>query len=205
MIIDILTTYIPFRLLRPLAPTHNPSAAASTSIDRMIVDDVYVRIWTTLLAASIYGIVIYGSYRAWLPVFLIQHFEGIKDLSQAHSLGYIAVLLGILPVGHAAREFIFTPSSSSRASSLNIKDSSDKLVTVTAKQKITRFIWGFEPRTKTVIERTGTLILVSGFNTWFQTFMTVEGVESLGAAGWSGVWATAAALTGLMFWWVGDV
>ena len=35
--------------------------------------------------------------------------------------------------------------------------------------------------------------------------MTVEGAEAYGAAGWAGVWAAAAAVTGGAFWCVADV
>ena len=53
--------------------------------------------------------------------------------------------------------------------------------------------------------RTATLIALGGAHTIIQTYVSLEGAEFLGAAGWYGVWGLAAALTGIAFLWVGDV
>lgn len=56
-----------------------------------------------------------------------------------------------------------------------------------------------------VIRRTATLMLIVGINTFVQTFVTIEGVEAVGALAYSGVWVIAAAITGAAFGLVGAV
>lgn len=56
-----------------------------------------------------------------------------------------------------------------------------------------------------VITRTVTLMLVSGMNTFLQTLVTTEGVEALGALGYSAVWVVAAGVTGVALGVVGAV
>jgi len=57
-------------------------------------------------------------------------------------------------------------------------------------------VWGFSDKTKVVIKRTAALVLVSGVNTFVQSWVTVEGVEPLGAAAYAGIWVVAAAISG---------
>ena len=66
-------------------------------------------------------------------------------------------------------------------------------------------VWGYNSRKKVVIKRTATLMLVTGVNTFVQTFVTIEGVEATGAVIYSGVWVAAALITGLTLGVVGDV
>jgi hypothetical protein len=48
-------------------------------------------------------------------------------------------------------------------------------------------------------------MLVSGVNTFLQVFMTVEGVDAMGAAAYASVWVVAALLTGVSLGVVGAV
>lgn len=56
-----------------------------------------------------------------------------------------------------------------------------------------------------VAQRTAALTLVAGVNTFVQSFVTIEGVEVVGAAIYSGVWAAAAGITGIVLGLVGAV
>ncbi len=47
-----------------------------------------------------------------------------------------------------------------------------------------------------VIQRTATLVLISGINTFVQTYVTIEGVEAKGAIAYSLIWSLAAAIAG---------
>ena len=98
-----------------------------------------------------------------------------------------------LALGLAARSFIFTPAAAA---------SSEKAVpleTEAASLSETFWynVWGYSERTRVVVKRTAVLMLVSGLNTFVQTFVTMEGVEAVGAAAYSGVWVLASAVTGL--------
>ena len=203
--IDVLTTYIPFRLLRPISPIHNLEAPKAAVSNRSVINDIPVRIYTTVLAAGIYGVIVFGSFGTWLPVHLVLHFEGLRDISAAHSAALPFLILSFLPAGYAAREFLFTPATGAKRDLGDIKNLAFNPETATLWETVRYNLWGYSKRTRTMIQRTATLVMVSGLNTMLQTFVTVEGSEFYGAAGWSGVWALAAALTGTVFWWVGDV
>ncbi|KAI9822007.1 MAG: hypothetical protein M1832_003179 [Thelocarpon impressellum] len=203
--IDIVATYVPFRLLRPLLPVHGSAAAKSTVPNRSIIDDLAIRALTTLLAASIYGTVLFASYNSWLPVHLITSFDGLRDMSAAHVSALPLLIATCLPIGYAAKEFIFTSSTGARTDSADIGAASFNPATATLAETLYHNLWGFSSRTKQVIVRTTTLVFVTSLNTWLQTFVTVEGAESYGAAGYAALWATASALTGFALLWVGDV
>ena len=91
------------------------------------------------------------------------------------------------------------------------KDSEDAKIeafdpeTATLGETVWFNVWGYSKRTRTLVLRTATVVVVGGFHTWLQTYVTVEGAEGYGAAGWASVWALAATVTGVVFLWVGDV
>ena len=205
LVIDIITTYLPFRLLRPLLPAHKPATTKSAVPNRSIITDLPVRALTTLLAAAIYGIVVYTSYRSWLPVHLVTYFDGLKDISAAHSPALPLLIASFIPIGYAAHEFLFTPFAGSTADLNDLATPAFDPETATLGETLRYNFWGYSKRSKFIITRTLTLMAVTGLNTWLHTFVTIEGAESLGAVGWSSVWVAAAALTGLTFWWVGNV
>ena len=205
LFIDIIATYLPFRLLRPLSPVHNSTAPESAGLNRSIIEDIPVRLLTTLFAAAIYGTVIFASYQSWLPVYLVTHFDGIRDISAAHSPALPMLVATCVPIGYAAKEFLFTTSAGSRGGLGDASASSFDPATATLFETVYYNFWGFSKRSKLVITRTATLVFVTSLNTWLQTFVTIKGVENYGAVGYAALWASAGALTGLAFLWVGNV
>lgn len=205
LIIDTISTYIPFRYLRPLSPTHNPEAPKGAVSNRSILNDLPVQLYTTLLAAGIYGVVVYSSFKTWLPVHLVLYFDGIKDISAAHDAALPFLILAFTPLGYAARAFLFTPATGAKRDLGDIRNLAFNPETATLAETIKYNVWGYSKRTRTLIKRTATLAAVTYIYTYLQVYGTVEGTEGYGAAGWACVWATAAALTGAIFWWVGDV
>lgn len=203
--IDILTTYIPFKLLRDLSATHRAEAPKGSVSNRSVINDLSVRIYTTLLAAGIYGVVVFGSFGTWLPVYLVVHFDGLKDISAAHSAALPFLIISFLPIGYAAREFMFTPATGAKPDAHDRQMAAFNPVTATLGETVIYNVWGHSKRTRTLIQRTTILALITGLHTWLQTYVAIEGVEGYGAAGWSGVWALAAVVTGAAFWWVADV
>ncbi len=188
-----------------MSATHSLHAPKGSVANRSIINDIPVRALTTLLAAGIYGVLVYGSYSTWLPVHLVVYFDGLRDISTAHTAALPFLIASFIPVGYAAREFLFAPATGARLNLGDIRARAFNPATATLGETVMYNLWGYSKRTRELIKRTATLVAVSGFNTWLQTFVTVEGVESYGAAGWAAVWAGAAALTGLMYAWVGDV
>ncbi len=105
----------------------------------------------------------------------------------------------------AAKSFIFTPAASAAPSSADAKNTAFNPETATLGETFWHNAWGTSTRTKVVIKRTATLMLVTGVNTFVQTFVTIEGVEAAGAATYSAVWVAAALFTGTTLGLVGDV
>ncbi|KAI9824144.1 MAG: hypothetical protein M1826_007458 [Phylliscum demangeonii] len=203
--IDILATYVPFRLLRPLLPAHKAATTRARVPNRSIITDLPVRVVTTLLAAAIYSVTVFASYRTWLPVHLVTHFDGLRDISAAHSPVLPWLFASFLPVGYAAHEFLFTPFTGSSSDPKDRVVPAFNPVTATLGETLRYNLWGYSRRSKFIITRTLTLMAVTGLHTWLHTFITLDGAESAGAVGWSSVWVLAVAVTGFAFGWVGDV
>lgn len=203
--VDILSTSVPFRLLRDPAATHRNVIPKSVVANRSLINDRSIRAYTSLLAAAIYGVVVFGSLGSWLPVHLVLHFDGLRDISAAHNAALPKLIALSLPVGYAAREFIFTSATGSQPDSYDTQLASFDPETATLRETFVYNVWGYSKRTRTLIKRTFTLAAMTGIHNWLQTFVAIEGTGSSGAAGWSAVWALAAIITGAVFWWVGDV
>ncbi len=170
-----------------------------------IITSYTVQAYTTILAASIYAVTVFVAYSSYLPVYLVTYFSGIPSIAAAHSSTPITILPGTLLLGLAAKSFIFTPAVTAAPSSKDAKLSAFNPATATLGETIWHNFWGFSVPTKVVIKRTALLMLVSGANTFVQTFVTIEGVEALGAVAYSGLWVVAAGLTGAALGLVGAV
>ncbi|KAL8682330.1 MAG: hypothetical protein Q9186_001606 [Xanthomendoza sp. 1 TL-2023] len=205
LFVDVASTYLPFTLLRDSSPVHRSEAKKHEVANKSILDDFNIRLYTSFLAAVMYGIVIYGSFRSWLPGFLIVHFDGLKDLSGAYEAALPGVTIGFLISGYAAQSFLFVPALGAKPDAHDIQMAEFDPETATLGQTIWYNVWGYSKRSRTLIKRTVTLILVSAMQTGLRTVITVEGVDVVGAAGWAAMWAMAATLVGSGFWWVGDV
>lgn len=203
--VDSLTAYIPFSLLRNTLPTHQWRATRGTVADRVVVNDLPTRLLVSILAAAIYGLAVLGSFASWLPVYLVIHFDGIRDISAAHNANLPLLISLFLPIGAAAGEFLFRASQGTKSDAHDVHTASFNPETASLSQTIAYNFWGFSARTRSLIKRTATVAVITGVHTWLQTYVAIEGVEAYGAAGWAAVWSSAAALTGLAFWWVGNV
>ena len=116
--IDVVTTALPFRLLRSRTSTHSTppttgsssrgSGAAAAVTNRAVVHDRTVRLCTWLLATCIYSTVVLLSSRTWLPSFLVVHFDGLRSLARLHASEIPRLLLFMSPLGWAMQDFVFT-------------------------------------------------------------------------------------------------
>ena len=173
--------------------------------NRPVIKDRGVRFFTSLAAAGVYSVVLYGSVKTWLPVFLITRFEGLRDLEGIHNAQFGTIIIGCVMNGIAAQTFIFTPSMGSKPDTRDARNAAFNPATATFGETVAWNLWGHSRRTRTLIKRTWAVIMASFGHTVLQTWLVVEGAEMTGAAGWAAIWAVAAVLTGIVFWWVGDV
>ncbi|PMD36510.1 hypothetical protein L207DRAFT_586215 [Hyaloscypha variabilis F] len=174
--IDIATTYIPFRLLRPLSLAHSASNTISSvqAPNNEILTSTSIQIYTTILAAAIYSVTLYTAYLTFLPVQFATYFSNIPTLAPAY----------------AATPYFALPS-------LDLPRASSKVIYIYSfGEHIVYNVWGYSKRSKVVIKRTVALMLVSGVNTFVQAFFTIEGVEAAGAVSYASVWLIANGITG---------
>lgn len=203
--IDTLTAYVPFYSLKVSSSIHSIKTPKGVAANRSVINDTGVQVYTSLLAAGIYTVVVFGSYGTWLPVYLVTHFDGMRDISAAYSPNFPWLILSFLPTGFAAKVFLFTPATAAKTDEHDKETAAFNPETATLGETVVYNLWGYSHRARTLIKRTTTLVAVGGVHTMLQTYGSLEGAEFLGAAGWSSVWGLAATLTGAAFLWVGDV
>ena len=203
--IDTLTAYVPFYLLKVSSSIHSIKTPKGVAANRSVINDTGVQVYTSLLAAGIYTVVVLASYSTWLRSFLAIHFDGLPDLSAAYNSNFPWLILSFLPTGFAAKVFLFTPATAAKADKYDKQTAAFNPETATLGETVMYNLWGYSHRARKLIRRTALLVAVGGAHTIIQTYGTLEGAELVGAAGWSSVWGLAATLTGAAFLWVGDV
>ena len=203
--IDTVVAFVPFYTLKVSSSIHSIKTPKGVAANRSVINDFGVQASTSLFASGIYAVVVFLSYTTWLPIHLVVHFEGLRDISLAHNSNFPYLIASFLPIGFAAKVFLFTPSEAAKPDAYEKDIAKFNPETATLSETLVFNLYGFSKRARTLMQRTITLAIVGGLHTWLRTFITVEGAELVGAAGWSGVWSLAGLLTGLMYGWVGNV
>ncbi|KAG8534176.1 uncharacterized protein KY384_001020 [Bacidia gigantensis] len=140
----------------------------------------------------------------WLGYDVI-HFDGIKDLSKIYRSDVMWLLAPFVPIGIAAKTFLFTPSFAAKADARDDEIEAFNPETASLSDTALYNIWGHSKRVRVLAQRTAVLVALAGLHTWLHTYIVVEGAEGFGAAGWASIWVLAATLTGLGFAWVGNI
>ncbi|KAJ5338269.1 hypothetical protein N7452_004997 [Penicillium brevicompactum] len=201
--VTLVSTVLPFVFLRRPSSVHDLSHTPADAIpNRAILQDKVTTFSTTLLAASVFSVVLYASFATWLPARLVVHFESLPDISAAHAgpAGLPVLLLTLIPAGWAARDFLFVSSTGYSAKVNQTSSACEGEYLVAA---IYRATWGkLSIKTRVLISRS--IILTFGIllNTVVQVAGTIRDVSIEGAATWGSVWAAAALITGATFGWV---
>ncbi|KAJ9155086.1 glycogen debranching enzyme protein [Pleurostoma richardsiae] len=196
--IDIVSSFLPFLLLRPLSRAHS---GASSIANREIIVDKQIRAYTTALAGAIYCVVLYFAYQTYLPSALVVYFEGLPTVEPAHSATtpFISASTTSLALafGLAARVFIFTPFEATGHTSEDDQVARFDPVEASLKQTLLWNLWGYTTQTKVAILRTAVVMVTTFANTFLQCAWTINGVEPTGAAIYASVWVAAALFTGI--------
>jgi hypothetical protein len=203
---NAISTTAPLALLRRIqsSPRSTQPDPKPTAPNRSITTDPFTTIATSLLATSIFAVLLELSFATFLPVHLITHFTGLRDITVAHlgSAGLPSLLGALLPAGYAARVFIFVSSTSTPppASEYTFDTTRSSLG-----QHIYHNAWGwYSSRQKELITRTALLTAMMVGETVIHTWGTIKGVEFWGAALYAGIWAVGVAVVGAVFDWVGE-
>jgi hypothetical protein len=201
---NIVSITAPFMLLRQISPAHAPhSAPKGTVRNRSIITDPWTTIATSLLATAIYAVLLELSFATFLPVHLITHFTGVRDLTVTHlgAAGLPSLLVALIPAGYAAREFLFVSSTGTPPSP---EEYTFDPATSDLRQHVYHNAWGwYSSRQKELIRRATLLATMVVGETIIQTWGTVKGVEFWGATLYAAIWGVGVAVVGAVFDWVG--
>lgn len=203
--VETLGAAIPFSLLRRRALSHVKSINKPNAV---ILGSWELALWTSTLASAVYGLVVYVSARSWLPMHLILHFDGIRSLEQAYNVVQFNLLAIFIPLGWAARSFLFSPSAvaAGQGRGLNaIRKSVFNPATATLAETLEHNVWGYRPGWKVLFRRIAIGSTVVGLSSWIRLWATVEGTEPYGAAGWGAMWSAATVLVGLTLGWSAEL
>jgi hypothetical protein len=203
--IDLISTAIPFILLRRPSSVHDLLHAPSDAVpNRSILQDRPTALYTSVAATAIYSVALYFSYATWLPAWLVVHFENIPDIRLAHAgpAGLPILFLTLLPAGWAARDFLFVSSTgaSSTDASVKLKSASEGEYLVCGIYR--RTVGTLSPKTRVLVSRTALLASMMVLNTVFQVAGTVRGVDVPGATMWGAIWGVATIAVGGLFGWI---
>ncbi len=203
--VDVLSSFVPFVLLRPLSEARSAAANAAKAPYREIIVDRNLQGSTTLLAAVVYSTILFIACKLVLPTTLVLYFEGVPSIQSAVD----ATLLGNVPshavgllFGLASRIFIFTPVAATGRTREDAEVAEFDPVSATLGETLYWNLWGFTTRSKVAIRRTVVAMFVTGITTFSQC-RTLHGVELLGAAIYAAVWVFGTMLTGLSLAYVG--
>lgn len=200
----LVSTAVPFGLLRSVAPAHHPGDKSTKQSvrNRPILTDPYTTAFTSVLAATIFAVLLELCFETFLPTFLISNFEQIRTLEPAHrgSAQLPILLVALLPAGVACRYFLFAPSTSAPATEVTELDTR----TASLVDHIKWNLWGwYTSRQKELITRAIMLGILMFAETMVQCIGALQGVELQGAAGYAGLWATGVAVVATVLDWVG--
>lgn len=196
--VDVLSSFLPFLLLRPLSGAH---AGSPTVANREIIVDRSIQAYTTLLAGAIYSVVLFFSYQTYLPKALVLYFDGIPSIEPAYASASVlnsapAASLALL-IGLAARTFIFTPYEATGHTAQDDEVAQFDPASATLAETLYWNLWGYTAQTKVAITRTAVAMALTGVNTYLNCLLSINGIESTGAALYASVWVLAAFLTGV--------
>lgn len=202
---SVVANSLPYFFLRPLSPSHKPGSAPKSSLrNRPILTDPYTTIATSLLASTIFAVILEASFATYLPAWLITHFAGLRTLDPAHlgASGLPMLLLALIPAGVAAMEFLFAPSTA--APSPTVTTTVFDPATGSIRAHVYHNAWGwYTPRQKKLIGRTALLAYLIVTDSVVQLWGTLAGAEFEGALGYGAIWGAAVIVVGAVLDWVG--
>lgn len=199
--IELLSSYIPFQLLRPVSEAHR---GAKSAPNREVTSDPAVQVYTSALATLVYSMTLLFAYRLFLPRVLVTHFTGIKSMAPAYDTSIASVLPVSLALGVAAKAFLFTPVTSTGASPQDAKLSEFDPVSASLEETLRYNVWGYTRRGKVGILRTAAVAASTFVNTYVLCSRTIADVEGRGACLYAAVWALASLFSGISLSLVGQ-
>ena len=202
---DILAASIPFALLRPALPAHAKNPPPGSVADRFLIHDMPTKLITAALGAALHGVLLFASYRTWMPSHLVSNFYPLATIDAAKAPNINVFVFNLLPLGIAMRTFLFTPALATPADERDHTLPDFDPASATLSETFAYTFWGWSARTRELIKRAAIVAGVTFMYTFVQLTFTVRGVEPAGAAGWAGFWSIAGLATAAVYGWVGHL
>lgn len=182
---------------------NTPSTAPRGLVrNRSIIADPWTTLACSLLATAIFATLLEFSFATFLPIWLITHFDHVRDLTAAHlgASGLPLLLVSLIPAGYAAMQFIFVSSTAAPPTPTYVFDTKESSLV----EHVYHNSWGwYTNRQKELISRTGLIATMIVAESLIQIWGTIEGVGFLGAFGYAGIWGAGILIIGAVFDWVG--
>ncbi|KAL1955171.1 hypothetical protein VTO42DRAFT_8936 [Malbranchea cinnamomea] len=177
---------------------------ATSSQQRPAVQDTNTAFYTTIFATLIYTIAIYMSYSSWVPIFLINHFDGLPDLRSAHegATMLLPTFLTYLPAGFAARDFLLVSSAGHPRAEERGPAYREQPGELLISSLYHRYWVPRRTKTKILVKRTAVLAMMIMANTVVQLLGTINGADLKGSLGWAGIWTVATVTIAAAFSWM---
>lgn len=201
---DVISAFLPFYLLRSRIPSHNAKAPKGAVANRSIVENVTIGLLTTVLASTVYSVILFTSYKSWLLEYLVVNFDGVRSFTIAHDTMIPTLVLTFFPLGWTAKILLFAPSVGATKNLGDIASESFNPSEAGLGAHLKWNLWGWNKGTRVMAKRT--LVLATGvfFATWIKTWKSLEGSEMWGSIGWAALWAGASVVNGIVLRWVGS-
>lgn len=212
---SILSQALPFYLLRPLSAPHSNEMRKRAQLrNRIIIFDPVTTLATSATATIVYTAVLTFAFSTFFPVFMIVHFDGLRDFTFAHNVAskFLTLIIWLAPAGIASTQFLFRPAEGAASSSPTATGANSVALThnhfdpetASFLQHIYYNVWGwYTSRQKELIGRTIILGVFLLTETIVHTWGTFKGVDVIGAAGYASLWLSAAIVLGVVLEWVG--
>jgi hypothetical protein len=204
----IVSHALPYLIFRSVSPVHQSKTRTSTlrMRNRSILTDPYTTLATSILATTIFAVLLELSFATFLPSFLITHFTGIRTLDPAHasSAGLPTLLVALLPAGWACMEFLFAPSTAASYSPHTAPAVEFDSIRSGFWGHVYWNLWGwYSVRQKELIWRAAVLGALVMMETVVFLVGVLQGVTLVGALGYAGVWGGGVTVLAAVLDWVG--
>lgn len=161
-----------------------------------------MHIYTAGLSGAIYTVIVTIFVRI-MPSFFAVHFTGLPTLDPAYNASYADVIPVALVFGLAASNFIFAPFATTGKAKEDDAIGEFDPAAATLRETVQWNLCGYTAKTKVGVGRTAIAAAATATNIFVACTLTVNGVDSLGAAGYAAVWVSAVILSGLGLGFVG--
>lgn len=183
-----------------MAPYNSPPANAPASTQ--LSSSITVKLYITTFLSVVYAAFLYLSLQI-IPRYIVTYFE-LRTLESAYSSTLPVLLTACVPLGNAAKDLLYVPSTYLAKTEVAEKEFDPKHASLAETLAWNMGLSGWGKREDVLLSRTVLIVILTLGTSVAKIYGTVDQAEVAGAAIWGGVFATAAAIASLGVFYVGD-